>query len=301
MKNSLFSLVLALLIVSCGTKNPNKATNKIYKDKIKVLKEQIADQEPKPLPVVTKTIISIDDSYSKVLYKFSETIADIGAKTLKNGKETEWIGTVNFNLRKPNLIILHHTAQDSIEQTIKTFTLTRTKVSAHYVIGDNGRVVQMLNDYLRAWHAGNGSWGKIKDINSCSIGIELDNNGNEPFSEPQITSLMALLSRLQTEFGIPKENIIGHSDIAPTRKIDPSALFPWKTLAENGFGLWVDDTLPVAPADFNVEQALRIIGYDTSNLTAAITAFKRHYIQTEVNSILDQKTINSIYNIYKKS
>jgi N-acetylmuramoyl-L-alanine amidase len=301
MKKSLFSLVLALLIASCASKNPNKATNKIYKEKIKVLNEKIADQEPKPLPVVTKTIISIDSSYTKVLYRFSETIADTGSKILKNGKETEWISTVNFNLRKPQFIILHHTAQDSIEQTIRTFTLTHSKVSAHYVIGDNGRVVQMLNDYLRAWHAGNGSWGKIKDINSCSIGIELDNNGNEPFSEPQITSLMALLSRLQNEFGIPKENIIGHSDIAPTRKIDPSSLFPWKTLAENGFGLWVDDTLPMAPAGFNVEQALRIIGYDTTNLNAAIMAFKRHFIQTEVDSVLDQKTINSIYSIYKKS
>jgi N-acetylmuramoyl-L-alanine amidase len=79
-------------------------------------------------------------------------------------------------------------------------------------------------------------WGKNTDINSASIGIELDNNGSEPFSEAQITSLMALLSKLQKQYGIP-QNIIGHSDIAPTRKSDPSALFPWKTLAENGFGM----------------------------------------------------------------
>lgn len=301
MKNIFFSLALTLLIVSCATKNPHKETDKIYKEKVKVLKEQIADHTPKPLPVVTKTVISIDSSYSKVLYKFSEAITDVGSKTLDNGQKTEWIGTVNFNLRKPNLIILHHTAQDSIEQTIRTFTLTRTQVSAHYVIGDDGRVVQMLNDYLRAWHAGNGSWGKIKDINSCSIGIELDNNGSEPFSEAQISSLMALIKRLQSEFGIPRENIIGHSDIAPTRKIDPSPLFPWKTLAENGFGLWVDEILPTAPANFNVEQALRIIGYDTTNLNAAIMAFKRHFIQTQTDSSLDPQTINSIYNIYLKS
>jgi N-acetylmuramoyl-L-alanine amidase len=83
----------------------------------------------------------------------------------------------------------------------------------------------MLNDYLRAWHAGKGSWGKNTDINSASIGIELDNNGSEPFSA-QITSLMALLSKLQKQYGIPAQNIIGHSDIAPTRKSDPSALFP---------------------------------------------------------------------------
>jgi N-acetylmuramoyl-L-alanine amidase len=78
--------------------------------------------------------------------------------------------------------------------------------------------------------------GKNTDINSASIGIELD-NGSEPFSEAQITSLMALLSKLQKQYGIPAQNIIGHSDIAPTRKSDPSALFPWKTLAENGFGM----------------------------------------------------------------
>ncbi|MCW2119911.1 N-acetylmuramoyl-L-alanine amidase [Flavobacterium sp. 7A] len=301
MKKLTFTLLFALLIVSCGTKNPYKETDKVYKEKIKVLKKQIDSQEAKPLPVVTKTVISIDTSYTKVLYKFSEAITDVGSKTLKNGQETKWIGTVNFNLRKPNLIILHHTAQDSIQQTIRTFTLSRTQVSAHYIIGDDGSVVQMLNDYLRAWHAGNGSWGKIKDINSCSIGIELDNNGSEPFSEAQISSLMALLTRLRSEFGIPRENIIGHSDIAPTRKIDPSTLFPWKTLAENGFGLWVDEILPTAPADFNIEQGLRIIGYDTSNLSAAIMAFKRHFIQTETTSTLDQKTINSIYNIYLKS
>lgn len=301
MKKSLFSVVLAIIVVSCGTKNPYKETDKVYKEKVKVLKEQIDSREPKLLPVVTKTVISIDTSYTKVLYKFSETITDVGIKTLNNGQETKWIGTVNFNLRKPNLIILHHTAQDSIEQTIKTFTLTRTQVSAHYVIGDDGKVVQMLNDYLRAWHAGNGSWGKIKDINSSSIGIELDNNGFEPFSEAQISSLMALLTRLKSEFGIPRENIIGHSDIAPSRKVDPSPLFPWKTLAENGFGLWLDEIAPVAPFDFNIEQGLRIIGYDTTNLNAAIMAFKRHFIQTETDSTLDQKTINAIYNIYLKS
>jgi N-acetylmuramoyl-L-alanine amidase len=91
------------------------------------------------------------------------------------------VGTVNFNLRKPNFIIIHHTAQDSLQQTIKTFTVTRTQVSSHYVIADDGSVIQMLNDYLRAWHAGRGSWGKDTDINSSSIGIELDNNGTEVF------------------------------------------------------------------------------------------------------------------------
>jgi N-acetylmuramoyl-L-alanine amidase len=111
---------------------------------------------------------------------------------------------------------------------------------------------------------------------------------------------MALLSKLKKEYNIPTQNIIGHSDIAPTRKNDPSVLFPWNTLAENGFGLWKDDILETAPVDFNPEQALRIIGYDTKNLSAAIIAFKLHFIQTEVDSILNQNTINTIYSIYKK-
>ncbi len=82
--------------------------------------------------------------------------------------------------------------------------------------------------------------------------------------------------------------------------MDPSVLFPWKTLAEKGFGIWPDEVLEPAPVDFNVEQGLRIIGYDTKNLSAAITAFKLHFIQTDLNSILDEKTINTIYSVYKK-
>jgi N-acetylmuramoyl-L-alanine amidase len=93
---------------------------------------------------------------------------------------------------------------------------------------------------------------------------------------------MALLSKLKKEYNIPTQNIIGHSDIAPSRKNDPSALFPWNTLAENGFGLWKDDILQTAPLDFNSEQALRIIGYDTQNLPAAIKAFKLHFIQKKL-------------------
>lgn len=292
-------MIFAVTITSCAT-NPYKASEKEYDSKLKTFKEVISNKEPEPLPIVTKTIISIDNAYTKQLYTFKDTISKMGSTALDNGIQTEWVSTVNFNLRKPNFIIIHHTAQDSIQQTIKTFTLTRTQVSAHYVIADDGSVVQMLNDYMRAWHAGKGSWGKDTDINSSSIGIELDNNGTEAFSEAQITSLMALLSKLKKEYNIPAQNIIGHSDIAPTRKNDPSVLFPWKTLAENGFGLWEDETLLAAPIDFNSELGLRIIGYDTKNLSAAIMAFKRHFIQTEVNDILDEKTINTIYSIYKK-
>ncbi len=299
MKNNLYYLVPAIIISSCST-NPYKKSEKEYDAKLKDLKEQISSKESEPLPIVSKTTLHIDSLYTKQLYTFKDTISKMGSNALQNGIKPEWISTVNFNLRKPNFIILHHTAQDSIQQTIKTFTKTSTQVSAHYVIGRDGKVVQMLNDYLRAWHAGAGTWGKNSDINSASIGIELDNNGNEVFSEAQITNLMALLSRLKKDYNIPFQNIIGHSDIAPSRKVDPSAFFPWKTLGENGFGVWKDDILPVAPKDFNPEQALRIIGYNTKNLPAAITAFKLHFIQDCVDSVLDEKTINTIYSIYLK-
>lgn len=299
MKIHFIYITLALIISSCST-NPYKKSEKEYDNKLKSFKEQLSNKETETLPSVSKITINIDSVYTKQLFTFKDSIFKVGSTELKNGIQTEWISTVNFNLRKPNYVILHHTAQDSIQQTIKTFTKTSTQVSAHYVIGDDGHVIQMLNDYLRAWHAGIGSWGKDTDINSASIGIELDNNGREPFSEAQITSLMSLLSKLKKDYNIPTQNIIGHSDIAPSRKKDPSALFPWKTLAENGFGVWKDDVLPIAPLDFNPEQALRIIGYNTKNLNAAITAFKLHYMPEEINSVLDQNTKNTIYSIYLK-
>jgi N-acetyl-anhydromuramyl-L-alanine amidase AmpD len=299
MEKYFYYLIFLVLVSSCST-NPYKASEKEYDTKLKTFKETISNKEPEPLPIVSKTILNIDNVYTKQLYTFKDTMSEMGSTVLDNGINTKWIGTVNFNLRKPNFIIIHHTAQDSLQQTIRTFTVTRTQVSSHYVIADDGSVIQMLNDYLRAWHAGRGSWGKDTDINSSSIGIELDNNGTEVFSEAQITSLMALLSKLKKEYNIPAQNIIGHSDIAPSRKNDPSALFPWSTLAENGFGLWKDDILETAPLDFNSEQALRIIGYDTQNLPAAIKAFKLHFIQKEVDSVLNQNTVNTIYSIYKK-
>ena len=191
-----------------------------------------------------------------------------------------FVGTINFGLRKPNFVIIHHTAQNSCEQTLKTFTTKTSQVSAHYVICKDGTIHHMLNDYMRAWHAGAGKWGNDADINSSSIGIELDNNGYEAFTPEQINSLLKVLAALKKQYNIPQPNFIGHADIAPTRKTDPNVQFPWKQLAENGFGYWYDDTTNVVlPASFNDVQALRIIGYDVKDSTAAIIAFKRHWLQ----------------------
>lgn len=299
MKKIFYCLLIISIAVACAT-NPYKKSEKIYDTKLKSLNKTITNKDAQPLPIIPHVEINIDTLYTKQLHTYKDTLFKMGSTPLQNGINTEWIGTVNFNLRKPNFIIIHHTAQDSVQQTIKTFTKVESQVSSHYLIADDGKVVQMLNDYLRAWHAGAGTWGKNSDINSSSIGIELDNNGSEAFSEVQINSLLALLTKLKKDYNIPTQNIIGHADIAPTRKKDPSPMFPWKILAEKGFGTWPDEFLETAPTDFNVEQGLRIIGYDTKNLPAAITAFKLHYIQTEVNAILDEKTVNTIYSIYKK-
>jgi N-acetylmuramoyl-L-alanine amidase len=191
-----------------------------------------------------------------------------------------WVGTTNFDLRKPNFVVIHHTAQNSCEQTLKTFTLERTKVSAHYVICKDGTVHHMLNDYMRAWHGGIGSWGNNTDLNSSSIGIEIDNNGFEPFEQAQINSLLRLLAQLKNKYQIPTDHFIGHSDIAPRRKVDPNINFPWKTLANLGYGIWFEpDANYQLQAGLSIKQALSLVGYETKDSTAAILAFKRHFRQ----------------------
>lgn len=280
-------LLFSFFLISCST-NRYAKTNKVYTNTVKEMVEVI--KEPLPPPILPPEPPSPPDPSPEVF------VVGIEGKR----SDLDWVGTVNFNLRKPDYVIIHHTAQNTTEQTLRTFTSTHTGVSAHYVVGRDGKTYQMLNDYLRAWHAGRSRWGKINDMNSHSIGIELDNNGSEPFPDLQIQSLLRLLDTLKTNYGIPNENFIGHSDIAPTRKQDPSVYFPWKLLAERGFGLWYDGFLVDPPADFNPEMALRIIGYDTSNLTAAIIAFKRHFIQTDISPTLTPFDLQVLYNIYLK-
>lgn len=220
--------------------------------------------------------------------------------SLQQAIESQYIPTVNFSLRKPNFVIIHHTAQDSIGQTIRTFTKERTQVSAHYIISSSGKIIHLLNNNLRAWHAGQSKWANNTDINSNSIGIELDNNGTNPFSTTQINSLLFLLTQLKKEYNIPTANFIGHADIAPSRKTDPSLFFPWEKLSKNGFGLWYDAPNLPPPSDFDCENALRRIGYNTTNLNAAIVAFKLHFIKTDVSPILTNWDKCVLLNLYKK-
>jgi N-acetylmuramoyl-L-alanine amidase len=238
----IFKCLLLVFLFSCNSKYA--ATNRSYKKQVKAFAREIR----------------------KTPLKDSITTAD------------KWVGTTNFSMRRPNIVVIHHTAQNSCEQTLETFTLPRTQVSAHYVICKDGTIHHMLNDYLRAWHAGISRWGNITDVNSSSIGIEIDNNGFEPFTEQQVNSLLVLLGALKKNYSIPAANFIGHSDIAPVRKVDPNVTFPWQKLAEKGYGLWYGDTSKITlPLGFNSMQALRIIGYDTRDSSAAIEAFKRHF------------------------
>ena len=237
--------------------------------------------------------------YKKQVKELSKIIKQTPLKDSLNSIGP-WVGTTNFSLRKPNFVIIHHTAQNSCEQTLKTFTTKRTEVSAHYVICRDGTIHHMLNDYLRAWHAGAGNWGRLSDINSSSIGIEMDNNGSEPFSEIQIENLLRLLENLKTTYNIPASNFIGHADIAPTRKVDPSQYFPWKKLAEKGFGSWYGDTTSIqVNSGFNNLNALRIIGYDVKDSTAAIRAFRLHFMQDTI-SVLDEPAQKILFSLYTK-
>lgn len=266
MRSILFSILIVAVIAFGCNHNPYAATNKSYKKQVKAYARELRHQ-----PV--------------------ENI---------NGAPF-WVGTTNFNLRKPNIVVIHHTAQNSCDQTLKTFTLPRTQVSAHYVICKDGTVHHMLSDYLRAWHGGIGKWGNINDVNSSSIGIEIDNNGFEAFTPPQINSLLVLLDTLKHRYNIPAANFIGHADIAPTRKNDPNVNFPWKELADKGFGLWYSDTTGVqVPDNFNCLQALRIIGYDVKDSLATIGAFKRKYEQQDSSKILTDADRKILYSLYQK-
>jgi len=252
---------------------------------------------PKPFADSNKKYKKQAKAYAKIIK--SEPKDSLIADSMKLAGQ--WIGTTNFNMRKPNYVIIHHTAQNSCEQTLKTFTTISTQVSAHYIICKDGTLHHMLNDYLRAWHAGAAKWGNETDLNSSSIGIEIDNNGTEPFSETQLNTLLGLLASLKKSYNIPSANFIGHGDIAPGRKVDPNVNFPWKRLAESGFGLWYADTTNiVVPENFNAMQALRIIGYDISNNIAVIQAFRRHFLQTEQTGELTEPEKKVLYMLMQK-
>lgn len=190
-----------------------------------------------------------------------------------------WVPSKNFDERRPVVIVLHYTEQDSVEQSLDTLRSRNSggRVSSHYLLGKDGKIYQLVSDAKRAWHAGAGRWGAITDVNNASIGIEIDNDGKSPFPDAQIDSLIVLLRDLTTRLRIPPTQIIGHSDLAPTRKIDPGPLFPWKRLHDAGFGLWPADATQDPPAGFDPWLALQAIGYSIDNRADAVRAFHHRF------------------------
>ena len=208
----------------------------------------------------------------------------------------EWVPSENHDQRRPTLIVLHFTDQESAQQSLDTLR-SRNKggrVSSHYLVGKEGRLYQLVADQHRAWHAGAGRWGTITDVNSASIGIEIDNNGRSPYPQAQIDSLIVLLGDLTQRLRIPPDQVIGHSDLAPARKVDPGPLFPWKQLAEAGFGVWPDAGVAAAPDGFDPWLALQALGYSLQDRPAAVRAF-HHRFRGREGGELDEEDRRILY------
>ena len=150
----------------------------------------------------------------------------------------------NFGPRRdgarPDLVVLHYTAMDSCEAARNRLCDPAAQVSCHYLISETGEVLRLVDEKMRAWHAGAGQWGDVADVNSRSIGIELANRGDHPFAAPQMAALEALLAGILDRRSIPPERVIGHSDMAPERKRDPGPKFDWKRLAVQKLSIWPD-------------------------------------------------------------
>lgn len=200
-----------------------------------------------------------------------------------------WVPSPNYNARKAMLIVVHYTEQHSVQESLDTLRSQNSQgpVSAHYLIGADGRIYQLVADEARAWHAGPGRWGTITDPNSGSIGIELDNDGVSPFATAQIDSLLVLLADLTERLNIPRTQVVGHEDVAPTRKIDPGPLFPWKRLADAGYGRWPHGELVAPPAGFDAWAALAQVGYALDDRGAALHAFHNHFRGGEGDALDD--------------
>lgn len=165
----------------------------------------------------------------------------------------------NFGPRRdgltPELVVIHYTAMADCDAALRVLCSPAREVSAHYLIRRDGRVVALVDEAMRAWHAGAGQWRGRGDVNSRSIGIELDNDGTAPFSAALMDALDALLPGILARWSIPPEGVIGHSCMAPGRKIDPGPRFDWQRLARRGLALWPSQSgpLPVDAARFRAD------------------------------------------------
>ncbi len=224
----------------------------------------------------------------------------------------------NHNERKsgrtPDMILLHYTGMPTGEEALQRLCTPDSKVSSHYVVFENGRIVQCVPEERRAWHAGVSSWAGETDINSCSIGIEIVNPGHEfgyrDFPLRQVAATISLCKSIVTRRGpIPPDRVLGHSDVAPSRKQDPGEKFPWALLSESGIGHWVRPA-PIdlagealRPGDHGepvalMQRALHSYGYAvemTGGYDGAtrdvVSAFQRHFRPARVDGVADASTL----------
>lgn len=184
-------------------------------------------------------------------------------------------GARRGEITAPDMVVLHYTAMQSAQAAIDRLCDPEAQVSAHYLIARDGEVVQMVDEAARAWHAGAGRWAGCDDINSRSIGIELDNDGTSPFSAPLMDALERLLPPILARWDIPVHHVIAHSDLAPARKCDPGRRFDWRRLARGGLAIWPEQGAEDAP----LAQSLQSLGYDVEGfgLEACLDAFRQRF------------------------
>lgn len=184
----------------------------------------------------------------------------------------------NFGERRggvrPMLIVLHYTAMASCAEARGRLCAPEHEVSAHWLISEDGAAEALVDEAMRAWHAGAGEWAGRGDINSHSIGIELANTGSQPFAEPQMVALERVLAGIMARWDIPPQRVIAHSDMAPTRKGDPGARFDWRRLALGGLSVW-PEVAEAAPEGFAAHA--RAFGYPEAPEEALLRAFRLRF------------------------
>ena len=233
-----------------------------------------------------------------------------------------WREAPNFQPRRngliPTILLLHYTGMENAKAALDLLCHKDSNVSCHYLIDEDGQIIQMVSEGARAWHAGNSFWGGEEDINSCSIGIEIVNKGHAPlpqdFPDAQITSVMKLSKEIITRHLILPQNVIAHSDVAPARKKDPGEKFPWARLYDNGIGHFVqpvalqeDPGFYIGDNHEDIELArklLKIYGYlvEGDGLfeerdALVVAAFQRHFRPARVDGVLDRSTLETLQNL----
>jgi N-acetylmuramoyl-L-alanine amidase len=204
------------------------------------------------------------------------------------------IKSPNFGQRRhglpPDMVVIHYTAMETSQAACDRLCDETAEVSAHYLISEQGEIIQLVTEDMRAWHAGAGAWGDVEDVNSHSIGIELANTGDVPFPAAQMDALEVLLPGIMQRWSIPAARVIAHSDMAPLRKFDPGPRFDWRRLALGGLSVWPDgmQTVNGSWVDFLVYAGA--FGYRCEDKDALLAAFRMRFMPNKAGE-LDAKDI----------